>query len=407
MTDNGAGGVNGAPPNFDDLVTAGAKTAADIQTEEMAGPLAKAWAIRDMRNAYEPRDPLQYVVDGLFATPSLNIVYGGPGSMKSAILADLAVCVAGGFPWLEPLQGEGAPPAGVTLQTRKSPVLWIDMDNGKRRSDVRFGAFGLAHGLPSDAMLHYVSMPQPRFNASDGQHMAAFMQFVQARGYKLIVIDNLGLSLGDVDENASEVGQVMANLRELAEESLAAVVVIHHQRKGTANTTAAQARKGDTLRGHSSIEASLDFAALVERVEGSDSIAIIPTKVRDYKVAGSLGARFTYTHVGESFDLETARFYSESIESPEELARLVVRYCILTALLQADGELSKTDLTDKTKGVINASGVKSARADDIKGQLQTLLNEGHIAESKGARNSYTYSLTEKGEALAKQKNVFG
>jgi hypothetical protein len=47
--------------------------------------------------------PLIYVVEGLFPLPSLSIVYGAPGTIKSLLMADLAICAAAGLPWLPPL----------------------------------------------------------------------------------------------------------------------------------------------------------------------------------------------------------------------------------------------------------------------------------------------------------------
>ncbi len=45
---------------------------------------------------------MEYIAGRLFALPSLNILYGAPGTLKSFLLADLAVCVAGGLEWLPP-----------------------------------------------------------------------------------------------------------------------------------------------------------------------------------------------------------------------------------------------------------------------------------------------------------------
>jgi len=67
----------------------------------------------------------------------------------------------------------------------------------------------------------------------------------------------------------------MANLRDIAEHTGAAVFVIHHARKGGSNG----GREGDRLRGHSSIEASLDLALIVERE--ADNVVIQSTKTRD------------------------------------------------------------------------------------------------------------------------------
>ena len=62
----------------------------------------------------------------------------------------------------------------------------------------------------------------------------------------------------------------MAHLRQLSERVDGVVIPIHHQRKDHGNG----GRAGDRLRGHSSIEAAVDLALLVEREEVSSEITI-------------------------------------------------------------------------------------------------------------------------------------
>jgi len=54
--------------------------------------------IYTLEEAFKPRQPIEYVVEGIVALPSLAICYGSPGCFKSLILADLAICVAAGLP---------------------------------------------------------------------------------------------------------------------------------------------------------------------------------------------------------------------------------------------------------------------------------------------------------------------
>jgi hypothetical protein len=63
------------------------------------------WAgqIYTLEEAFKPRPERQYVVTGLISLPSLTIVYGPPGGLKSFVVADLAICVSAGILWLAPL----------------------------------------------------------------------------------------------------------------------------------------------------------------------------------------------------------------------------------------------------------------------------------------------------------------
>jgi hypothetical protein len=66
-----------------------------------------------------------------------------------------------GTPWLVPLN----PATGVAREVIQAPVLWVDFDNGPRRTDERVAAVGRAYQLPPTTPFHYVSMPSPWLDA--------------------------------------------------------------------------------------------------------------------------------------------------------------------------------------------------------------------------------------------------
>lgn len=292
----------------------------DVEAEKEAAAKAERlvgrWHLRSLADAYAERPPLPYLVDGLLPCPSLSIVYGGPGSLKSMILADLAVTIVAGEKWLEPLPGSDKE-AGVTFATTQAPVLWIDFDNGIRRTDERIEAFARARMLAADAPIHYVSMPTPWLDASKLMMVQELAELIDDVAAKFVIVDNLGLITGSTEENSGDMAQVMGNLRWLCEETKSAVTVVHHQRKSSGAGDKG-VRKGEMLRGHSSIEAALDLALLIERKEGEDAVAVIPTKVRGFKEYNIFGAHFTYDHRPGTKDLATARFYSLQVSSKEE-----------------------------------------------------------------------------------------
>lgn len=228
-------------PNYQALLNGHFYTPESIQAEEAAGALTKQWQIRNLTHAYQPREPLKFLVDGLLPCPCLAIVYGGPGSLKSMLLADMAICIASGRKWLEALPDEANP--GITFRTEQAPVLWIDFDNGTRRTDERIDAFAKTRELPDDTPIHYVSMPTPWLDASLRPMIEELAKLVKHLKAKLIIIDNLGLVTGDVEENSGGMSQVMGNLRWLCEDADAAVIVVHHQRK-SGGASDAGIRKG-------------------------------------------------------------------------------------------------------------------------------------------------------------------
>lgn len=177
------------------------------------------WTPYNFSDAYKEIQSLNYLVSGILTVPSLNIIYGAPGALKSFFAADLIVCVATGQEWLLPVDSS-SPIKGIP--TKQVPVMWVDFDNGVRRTHERFGALGRARNLSPDVALTYYSMPNPRLNGRERSSIGELIQRMNDAGAKLVVIDNLGYVSGDSEENSSEMVQVMAHFRELSEETQSA-----------------------------------------------------------------------------------------------------------------------------------------------------------------------------------------
>lgn len=332
---------------------------------------AADWKAYTLADAYAPREPLQCVVSGLFPLPSLSIVYGAPGTLKSMLLADMMVCVAAGLPWLAALRGEGNTSRAVI----QSPAIYIDFDNGARRTHERFDALGHAYNLPADVPIVYYSMPSAGLDAGDNAAMVGLADRIKEHGARLVVIDNLGKIVGKADENTAAMNPVMSNLRWLAEFTGAAVVLIHHQRKANGITS----RAGESLRGHSSIEAALDLALLVERDERSSLITMRSTKTRDVDVY-PFGAQFTFEHKPDTTELAAARFLGATVEDTG--SDRAIEAAILEAVT-AHHPLNQTKLEKAVKEALPDVGhnrvVKIAHAMTRSGALKSSAGE------KGAR----------------------
>ena len=143
------------------------------------------WQVRTLADAYRKRPASEYIIEGLFPAPSVSLVIGPSGGMKSMLLMDACACVAAGRPWLASGNGKHG------LSTKKCPVLWYNADNPTSVMDMRFEAFGQAHELGQEVALHYYSFPQPLLDATDGAEMKAFQKRIQQLGVKFVVIDSL------------------------------------------------------------------------------------------------------------------------------------------------------------------------------------------------------------------------
>jgi AAA domain len=334
---------------------------------------SEGWQVYTLADAYQPRPPVEYVVEGLFPLPSLSIVYGAAGTLKSLLLADLAICTAASLSWLSPLPGASI----RARQTQQVMALWCDFDNGARMTHERLAALARARDLAATIPFRYVSMPAPWLDASSFKGMQPLAACMQTQRAKLVILDNLLMIKGRVDENSAEMGTVMANLRRLAEEGGAAIVVIHHQRKDTG----VNSRAGDRIRGHSSIEAALDLALLVEREHQSDALTLCSTKERGVTVP-PFGAQFAYEHTPGTTELATARFYGPAVE--DKVSDRAIEEAI-TASVKAHPLINQKELKQHVKETLPKVGMHR-----IGGVISRLEQRKKLKVTTGERGAKLY-----------------
>jgi AAA domain len=238
-------------------------------------------------------------------------------------------------------------------------------------------------------------MPSPWLDAGDVGAITALQQRMQRLGVQLVVLDNLTTVKGSAEENSAAMGKVMGNFRQLAEATGAAVMLIHHQRKdvhsgkGQGPTT----RAGDRLRGHSSIEAAVDLALLVERPPHADRITLQGTKVRGVGVP-PFGAQLAYEHRSGTTELAMARFFALEVE--DDSSDRAIEKAVLEAVEAAPG-MTQKDLVKAIKQRLRRLGVNRIRA-----MLEQLARRGTLSQTEGDRGAKRYHLGRKpgGDTLA-------
>lgn len=290
--------------------------------------LVQRWKLGGVRSAKAPRPPIQYIVPGLLSYPSVNMVFGPPGSKKSMLMIDLCAALLSGTKWL-PNVGKG----GVEFDTDlaeldkengtisyRGGVLWVDGDNGQRRTEERIRAFISRRHVPDDAPLYYESMPDPDLDLSNGRSVQALTDLLRHLCVKLLILDNLSVFSGEVDESSSQMKGVMKNLRHIATDAECAVIIVHHPTKGKGGD-----REGDWIRGHGSIEGTLDLALYVDCDGQNDPVNVKATKVRGHLKASHFGADLRYTHQPGTSDLEAAYFVAYKPESKQDKERRMVK----------------------------------------------------------------------------------
>ena len=206
--------------------------------------------------ALELQLPIAYAVKPIFCAGSVSVLVGEGGSEKTYVLLDAAVCIARGKPWLE-------------FENSRDIALIIDEESGQRRLKHRIANTLRGYGGDANTKVGYVSLAQ--LNLYEPTDVNTLHLLVKQNNAGCVVIDALVDVMLRGDENSTkDVQPIFVALRGIAEDTRAAIVLIHH------------ATKAGSYRGSTAINAACDLMLIVEN--GQDNRMTLNTeKARDIK----------------------------------------------------------------------------------------------------------------------------
>lgn len=193
-------------------------------------------------------DP-DYLVGEMFARGTVTLLSGDTGAGKSWLGLSLALAVAHGTSWL----GETA---------RPGPVVVVDEENP---AHVVFGRLRALGAVPEDVgRLFYMSRHGLLVGDSaaplmgDGGTDSALSAFLGEHCPSLVIIDTAlaATAITSAEDNAAVVA-LFKGLRGLAEQHDCAVVLLHHERKGTAGGSSEDALGARAWVGQADAQLSL------------------------------------------------------------------------------------------------------------------------------------------------------
>ncbi|UYN92475.1 MAG: AAA family ATPase [Anaerolineales bacterium] len=312
-------------------------------------------------DAYQAPPQQDWCIEGLLSRRSLSILVGDPGSKKTLLALDLAVCLAMGKPWLG-------------RHTLQCPVLFIDEETGRPRLWARIHAALQAHNAPTDAPFHYMSLPN--FDLRDPDECQRLMESAQSVNAGLIVIDSLASVIRGSDENSVlSLQPFILRMRYLAEAAHTAVLIIHHN------------NKSGIFRGSSVISAGVDLLLNIESAPDSAHIHLQPLKTRDAApepfsaLAHFAPGRFHLTHQPNQIDEDAHGWQNTSTAILRLLAQLGqadvaclaerLDGIVLGTLRNALHQLKLSGLIERADG--GAKGAKASYKLSVKG-LELLTN---------------------------------
>ncbi len=211
----------------------------DIPGSVAAAPGAGAPARRMLQTVKaselnQPLPPVPWLVQRLSLAPGRpGLVVGRAGSGKTAAVQDIAVSVASG----QDVFG--------TWPVRQGPVLHIDLDQGRYATKRRYQQIAKGRGIDLSTLPLECAFFNFRMTKNHGAMAAVDPAAVEllkdsCRGKAFVIIDSLrGMSPG-MDENSSEIGEILQALswvvdeieKEGSEVPPPTFVVLHHSGKG-------------------------------------------------------------------------------------------------------------------------------------------------------------------------------
>lgn len=223
--------------------------------------------------------PLKWIVKDVLPHAELGIVFGQSSSGKSFFVLDLCASIAQGTEW----RGK---------RVKQCPVLYIAAEGA---AGVRNRLIALAkhRGIEFDELEISVLPRTPDFRSR--KVIGDVVTRAKAAGpFGLIVVDTLSQVSAGADENSTkDMGQVLANCRDLGAATGAMILIVHHSGKDM----------GKGSRGASTIKDRTDVEIEIVRA-GKDRSATV-SKLRDQEDKAEFGFRLHQVPVGVDEDGDT------------------------------------------------------------------------------------------------------
>lgn len=179
-------------------------------------------------------EPLDWLVDGIFARGKLTLFGGREKRGKSLVQLLLAVKMVSG----------GGELAGIPVKPGR--VLLVDAENGEREIHRRLRAIGLEPEHAPELVIAEARGFDLRHDLGEVRELAV--------GCDLVLLDSFrALWRGD-ERDEAEVAAALDPVRELAHDTETAYSMTHHAQKG-----------GDEYRGSSAIGACIEWCVMLER----------------------------------------------------------------------------------------------------------------------------------------------
>lgn len=207
-------------------------------TKEIKKETLPVVTARDIMHRKKDRS---FLVRGFLHPKTVNMIYSPPGTFKSLIALDMALCLAGGDEWLG-------------MKTKKSKILYLDKENSD--SSLRDRLVGLVKGHKWKRKQNpwHVHMLLKQGDLESDEFVAQVSSYVYEKKVDLVILDTLR-RFGNFEENSSDsINQMYLAFQKIINGTKASVLFLHHANK-----------EGQTYRGSVDLLGQVDSCYRVER----------------------------------------------------------------------------------------------------------------------------------------------
>jgi hypothetical protein len=306
-------------------------------------------------------EPVDEVVPNLLAAGEKVIVAGPPKQLKTWFALHFARCVAAGEPVLNDELWRPDP----------QPVLFVQEEGARQRWASRVQrTFGDVPKVP----FRYIH--RERFSLANREHIAQLAYVANQIAARVIIVDPWQRVTAGIKENdAAETGPAWDAVHNLASDTNAAVVVLHHTRKDGDLSI-------DALRGSSRMAGEVDLLVVMKKV--ADGQLQVNIDGREY-----VRPDFDEGNLVVMYDEPPWRMRHEGFA---QTGKRTVKETALTVLTAARGHYLSVD---DIHGRIQAALGRTCSKESVRVALNRLLDDDKVVNSraKGHRQALEWAIT--------------
>jgi hypothetical protein len=267
---------------------------ADTQSSNGTRPSADRFTLIGFEELLAQPD-LAWLIDGLVPLDGMSVIFGAPGSFKSFVALDWALCVATGLPWF-----------GRTV--KPGWIVYVAAE-GRGGLKQRVLAWWEAHDRPDMSRARFLPEAVNLLDRSQIERAKRTLASLPERP-RLLTVDTMARSMVGGDENAArDVGLFIAAVDGLR--SADAAHVVHHAGKD-----------GKDERGSSALRGAADLMVKTRREGNSPRLTLACDKAKDFEPWDDLTMQREL--VGSSCVLCLV----EASEARDELCERVLAYVV-------------------------------------------------------------------------------